>query len=123
MSLDAWELDCNEPQVKAHLVRFVGGTAAVTKANAGKGVTIAYVSTGLVDLTFSDNPGLFVGFSCEFQATTQSAVKGYTGVIGVISTTSPWVIRLAITGASEALVDLAALQWANLVLFFKGTSV
>jgi len=117
------------PECVDHHIAFVGGAAAVTKvADTGPGVTVTYIGTGLVDLTWADPPGLFLGLQPTFQATTASAVKGYTCVYGVYNTTTN-TVRLNITGdggaGAPALVDLAALQWLYVTATFKrsGTGV
>jgi len=121
MSLEAFATRSPQPEVVDHLVRFVGGTAAVTKVE-GAGVTVTYVSTGIVQLTWSDNPGRFMGFTPGFQATTPANVKGHTATAGVYSTTA-YTLEIHITNASEALHDLAALEWLNLRIAFAQTGV
>lgn len=110
--------------LRIHVIKFVGGTAAVTKVSpSGAGVAVTYVSTGIVDIDWSgnaNNPGTFIGLAGApmFQATTASAVKGYTCVPGVYSSTTK-KLRLNITGASETLTDLAALQWLTITAIFQ----
>ncbi len=118
---DFWEVSGSEPETRLFFVKFVGGTTAVTKVFGGA-TTVTYISTGIVDIAFPTGvPGPFVGvFGHCFEATTASAVKGYTVVPGVFNTTTN-KLRVNITGASEALVDLAALQWLSLTLMFKAT--
>lgn len=123
MPFEPQPLRSSEPELVVSVVKFVGGTAAVTKVY-GKGVTVTYVSTGLVNLVWGTNPkpGNFVGCVGHcFEATTASAVKGYTVVPGVYNA-STRTLQISITGASEALVDLAALQWLTLSLAFKQTA-
>lgn len=100
-------------------VRFVGGTAAVTKV-FGKGITVTYTGTGLVTLTFGDAQGEFVGLAGmpSFEATTSANVKGHTAVPGAYNAATRSVI-LSITNASEALHDLAALEWLTCVPMFR----
>lgn len=104
-------------------VRFVGGSSAVTKV-FGEGVTVTYISAGIVDLTFSDAQGTFLGLAGEpsLAATTAADVKGHTVVAGVYNTTTN-TLRLNITNASETLHDLAALEWLTVTLLFKRVSV
>jgi hypothetical protein len=112
-----------EANLRDHVIRFVGGTTAVTAvAGTAKGVTVTYISTGIVDLTWAVNPGLFLGATFGFQATTQSAVKGYTAVAGAFNTTT-FTLRLNITSASDALIDLAAVQWLCVRAAFADPSV
>lgn len=111
----------SEPELRAHFVRFVGGTAAVTKVK-GRGITVTYITTGIVDLVWSANddpPGTFLGLMGKpaFQATTASGVKNFDCVPGVYNS-STRTLRLSITNASAALADLAALQWLNVVPVF-----
>lgn len=122
---DFYEALDSETSLRKHMVRFVGGTAAVTKV-LGRGITVTYISTGIVDLVWSandGNPGRFMGLvgAPSFQATTASGVKGYTCVPGAWNATTR-TLRLNITNASEALADLAALQWLNLTVAFSADS-
>lgn len=121
MSNDAWEQLSTEPDEVVSRVRFVGGSAAVTKLY-GRGVTVTYIGTGLVDLAWAEFPGVFVGVDgyC-FDATTASGLKGYTVVPGAYNTTTR-TLRLSITNASEALTDLAAAQNLTIGIAFKRTS-
>ena len=119
-NVDMTEGFFNLPGINAHIVKFVGGTAAVTKVY-GPGMAVTYISTGIVDLDWSgnaNNPGTFIGMVATFQATTASGVKGYTVVPGVYNTSTK-KLRVNITGASEALVDLAAVQWLTCLCFFQ----
>ncbi len=115
---DFYEPLYSEPNVRADIVRFVGGAAAVTKVK-GRNVTVTYISTGIVELTWSENPGVFLGLAGmpAFQATTAADVKGHTCVPGVYNATTK-KLRLNITNAADALHDLAALEWLNLVALF-----
>jgi hypothetical protein len=114
--LDAYETKGTQSEIVETFVRFVGGTLAVTKVE-GVGVTVAYTGTGIVTITWAENPGRFMGVTWGLQATTASGVKGYTVVPGVFSTTA-FTLAINITSAAEALVDLAALQWCNLRVSF-----
>lgn len=122
-NIDFYEALCSIPGTRAHLIKFVGGAAAVTKV-FGEGMAVTYIGTGIVDLDFSgnaNNPGTFVGMVATFQATTPSGVKGYTVVPGLWNATTK-KLRLNITNASEALADLAAAQWLTCIVIFKEPS-
>lgn len=101
-------------------VTFVGGTAAVTKL-AGPGVSVTYVSTGIVELGWSLNetpPGKYIGLkSYGFRADTPANVKAYTCVTGGY-TVATRKLRVNMYDASNNLVDLAALQWLTVTLQF-----
>lgn len=116
---DFFDPQSSEPEVRQYLVKFVGGTNAVTKV-FGQGVTVTYSTTGIVVLTWVDNPGTFIGATFGFQATTASGVKGYTCVPGAYSASGK-SLTLNITNASESLTNLAALQWLTCSVFFKAT--
>ncbi|MGE5802947.1 MAG: hypothetical protein ACM358_11895 [Gemmatimonadota bacterium] len=114
------ELSTNMSTEGDFSVTFVGGTAAVTKL-AGPGVAVSYVSTGIVELTWSSNetpPGKFIGLkSWGFRADTPANIKAYTCVAGAYSTTTK-KLRINMYDASNNLVDLAALQWLTVTLMF-----
>jgi hypothetical protein len=107
------------PGLTLHVVKFVGGTTAVTKVY-GEACSVTYVSTGIVDVTFPEQMGTFEGLAGipVVPGDHGQRVKGYTCVPGVYNATTR-TLRLNITGASESLVDLAALQWLTLIGVFK----
>lgn len=122
MASDYYDTFMGVPNCRLDFVKFVGGTTAVTKVTGtGEGVTVTYIGVGLVDITWSANavPGTFLGLlGTSFQATTEAGVKGYTCVPGVYNVTTR-TLRLNITGATEVLTNLAALQWLTLVAAFQ----
>lgn len=102
-----------------HVISFVGGTAAVTKvAGTAQGVTVTYVSAGLVNLVWKDNPGLFLGALPGLQATVPAGLKQYAVVFGVFNTTT-FTLPVNIYNAAGTLTDLAALQWLTANVKFK----
>lgn len=120
--------DLNEPQmnplgVQMHLIRFVGGTAAVTKdPDTAPGVTVTYISTGVVDISWAgnaNNPGVFLGLvgAPGFQATTPADVKSYVGVPGTYNSSTK-KLRLSMY-ESGTLTDLAALEWCSVLVAFQ----
>jgi hypothetical protein len=117
-----WDIQSTEPDEKQYALRFVGGSAAVTKL-FGRGMTITYISTGVVDVTFLDNPYIFLGVAgfC-FDATVQSGVAGYSVVAGDAPTGSPYTFRLNIFNGSNSLADLSASQRLSVRLAFKQTN-
>jgi hypothetical protein len=121
MSLEAFPLNGSEPGAFLSFVKFVGGTTAVTRVY-GTGVTVTYISSGIVDLTWSDSQGTFVDVvGALFQATTPGDVKAYELVPGVYNTTTNTLrLNMYETGT---LTDLAALEWLSITLLFKRTSV
>jgi hypothetical protein len=119
--LDQFELRGTIPDQRSDLVRFVGGTTAVTKV-FGPGVAVTYVGTGDYLLTWAENPGAFLGATYGLQATTHADIKGHTVVVGVFNTTA-FTLSVKFTNASEALHDLAALEWITLDCRFSISGV
>ncbi len=105
------------PEHGLHLIRFVGGTTAVTKVY-GPGVAVTYTGTGDYLLTWAENPGAFLGMTYGLQATTVADIKGHTVVAGVFNTTT-FTLVVKLTNASESLHDLAALEWITLACHFS----
>lgn len=122
-NFDFSDVRSSVPGLQAHPVRFVGGTAAVTKVNpTGPGVAVTYISTGVVDIDFSgnaNNPGTYIGLAGApgFQATTPGDVKAYEGVVGAYNSSTK-KLRLSMY-ESGTLADLAALEWCYLVPLFQ----
>jgi hypothetical protein len=81
-------------------------------------VTLAWVSTGIIRLTFSDYQGVFLGGSPTWQATTASALKGFSVVFGAFDATGT-IVNINITNSSQTLVDLQVLQTLGLQLAFR----
>lgn len=108
-------------EMEVTFVKFVGGTNAVTKVE-GEGVTVTYISTGIVDLTFASAPGAgageFLGVVGHcFVATTTADVDTFTLQHGVYNT-STRTLRLNLSEAGT-LANLAALEWLNVLVAFK----
>lgn len=124
MSTAQYDALSTEPEARLHTVRFVGGTAAATKTY-GNGMTVTYVSSGVVKISWSDvaeNPGTFVGVvGYCFQATTPGNVKSYILVNeGYVASTRSILLNMYESGT---LTDLAALEWLSVTFLFKETNV
>jgi hypothetical protein len=113
---DFYEALHTEPNVRAHFLKFGGGVGAVTKVK-GKGMTVTYNAAGIVDIAWSENPGVFLGLAGEpaFQSTTIAGTKDFSGKIGVYANKA-LQLRLYESGA---LADLAVLEWCSLTLLFS----
>ena len=118
MASTQYEPRSSEPELREYLLKFVGGTTAVTKV-FGKGMTIAYTATGRVTVTWSatENPGRFLGITgfC-FQGTTPGDVDLFQLVHEAYSTSArTLVLNLYESGS---LADLAALEWLTCTIAF-----
>jgi hypothetical protein len=119
---DAYPERSTQPELVSHLVKFVGGTNAVTKV-FGPGVTVTYVGTGIVDLTWSESPGTFLGATSGFSATVIAGVSGEVASFGVFDTATR-TLQLNIGNAAAGTpTNLAASQWLTIVAYFKQTAV
>lgn len=118
MSIDRWGAWSTQTVDVSHRVRVVGGTTAVTKL-LGLGVTVTYVSVGIFDVTWAENPGTWVGMHFGFDATAQAGLKGWTAVAGDPPTGSPFTVRVNITNAGDTLTDLSAAQRVLLTFVWR----
>lgn len=113
------------PGVEAHIVKFVGGAAAVTKVY-GKAVTVTYVGSGVVNLvwdTSPENPGTCLGIlGFSFQASTPGDVAGHT-VVADDFVTATSTLPITIFNGSDTGHDLAASEWLTLVIGFTREDV
>lgn len=113
------------PEGTDHHIRILGGAAAASKvADTGPGMTVTYISTGRIRLTWLDNPFLFETIIGTFQATTVADVNGWTVLAGVYDTAA-FTIDLYVYNETFALADLPAACWLNVLATFKrsGTGV
>jgi hypothetical protein len=105
-------------EMEITFVKFLGGTNAVTKVE-GEGVTVTYISAGIVDLTFGAAPGPAAGdflgvIGHCFNATTTADVKAYALQHGVYNT-STRTLRLNMH-ESGTLTNLDALEWLDVTV-------
>lgn len=121
MAQDAFTTRDSEADTVETSIRFVGTGAANPTKVYGKGVAITRTGAGAYSVVFSENPGNYVGFVPGLDATTPADLAGHT-VIGKW-TAATLTFSLVLYNASFAAHDLAALEWINLELKFKRTSV
>ena len=119
MSLAPYEPRTNHPELREYVLKFVGGTTAVTKVY-GNGMTIAYTATGRVTVTWSANgarPGTFIGITgfC-FQGTTPGDVDLFQLVHEAYSVSARTLVLNMYESGS--LADLAALEWLTVKIAF-----
>jgi hypothetical protein len=119
--LDSYEQRATQPETVEHFLKWTGTVGTATKI-FGPGMTITWISTGVIDVTWSDPPGTYLGLTHGFQATTIAALKGYTIVSGDFAVTTR-TLRLNVTNSTFALADLIANQYGCLAIKFKQTAV
>lgn len=120
---DYYPLRINEPEARMQFLKFVGGTTAVTKVVVGgpNPITVAWISTGIVEVTFPTAINYVDLVGDNFSATTASAVAGYTVNAGVYNAATK-KLRLSIyanSAGTPTLTDLAALQWLAVTFLMK----
>lgn len=119
MSAAQYEVRTNVVECRKHIVRVVGGATAATEVAGSEGVTITRTGAGRFTITWSQphDPGVFIGGTATFQATTPGDVKSYVAVLG------PYASRSIAVNMYESgtLTDLAALEWITCELTFQQT--
>lgn len=118
MSLDAFPVRATQPDVVRNLVRILGTGAADPTKVFGAGVTATWVSTGRYRFVWSDDPGVYIGMTPGFQATTPADVDGWTAVAGAYSASTK-TVDVYVYSDTPGLADLAALNWLTLDFIFK----
>jgi hypothetical protein len=112
------------PEERAIRVRLLGTGAAAPTVEVGPGITAARTATGVGKLTFSENPGTFVGCSYMLGATTPGDVKGHTVTRDTPETSSAGVVSLefSIWNSSFAADNLQATEYLDLAIVYAATS-
>lgn len=106
---------------RIHRLRLLGTGAANPTVEIGQRVTVAWVSTGLYRITWTEGPGTFVGFHYGLGAATTGDLKGYTVVRDTYDATNHQ-LDLAVYNSSFALADLAANQYLDAAIVFAESS-
>lgn len=117
---DASIVKATNPDQWDHIIRAVGAASDIVKVY-GPGVAVTRTDTGDYLLTWSENPGTFIGVTYGLQATTLSDLAGHTVVFGAYST-SAFTLAFTVTDASDAAHDLAALEWITVRVTFAQNS-
>lgn len=96
-------------ELQHQCIRAVGGAAAVTKVT-GPGVDVTRTGTGAYLLTWTEDPGNFLGAGAFLQATTPANLAGHTVICGpYVPATKTMTVN--VYNAADAVHDLAALEW------------
>ena len=119
-----YNLQTEEPGVKAHMVRLIGGAASIAKdgdapAAGGYGITATRTGTGAYKLAWGANPGVFQGWSCDLGAATPANLAGHT-VVRDTYDASAHELDFSLFNASDAAHDLANNEYVDIVVYFKG---
>ena len=120
--LNAYPQRSSEPEVVCHHVRLLGTGAANPTKQLGAGIAATRTSEGLYKLTWSDNPGTFVGVSHCFGAATPADLVGHTCVRDTFDT-SAYSLEVRVADDADAADDLEADEYLDLQVYFKRTAV
>jgi len=121
MSMNAYPPRDTTPEIECHHVRLLGTGAADPTKQIGRGISVTRTSAGLYKLTWSENPGTFVGLSATFGAATPADLAGHTIVRDTFDT-SAFTLEVLMSGATEVAHDLAANEYIDLQVYFTRTS-
>ena len=122
MSLNAFPVLSNEPELVAHVVRLQGaGAADFTVDVGGSGMSVARDGAGVHTITWSDNPGVFIGWSWSIGAATPTDVDGYS-IVREAYSSSAYTMQFNVLTEGQAAHDLSTSEWIDLVIYFKRTS-
>lgn len=122
MGHQAYPVRGTQPELTAHIVRMVGTGASAPTKTYGDGITITRTSEGLYKLTWGSNPGTFLMWSASLGADTPSAVAGFTlsrDTYTRDATTGVCSMEFLLSEADNSVVDLQALQYIDLILWFR----
>lgn len=113
----------SEPALRDVEVRLLGTGAAVPTKVRGQGITVTRTGVGVYVLTFAEHLGTYEGHvGPGLEATTPGDIKNHSVILGAYNTTTR-AITVNLFDAAAAAHDLAALEWINLRLRFKQSSV
>lgn len=109
----------DQPEVVDRVLRIKGNAAASPTVEYGRGMTVTWISTGLYEIAFNENPGQYICFEGpNWEATTASALKGYSAVAGNWDATN-FKLRVSVTNSSDTLADLTSVQWMSGIVKFS----
>lgn len=97
------------------------GNGVAPTVTIGHGVTLTWVATGRIKITWAENPGTFVGIgAAHFGDVTQSNVKGWTATRGVYPfAANTFTLEIDLWNSSFAAADLATTSYLDLDLMFS----
>lgn len=106
-----------------HRFQLQGGGGGVAPTLAiGHNVTLTLVATGRVKITWTDNPGTFVGIVSGFfrDNTSQATVKNWEVTAGAYpATANTFTLEIDIWNSAGAAADLATTSFLDLCLSFS----
>lgn len=112
----------HQPDPKYHHVRMLGTGASAPTVEVGHGITLSLTATGVVKVTWNDNPGVFLGVvGYMFGDTTPADVKGYSisrDTFSAATSSADAYIELSFWDSSNAAVDLTTTSYLDVTFAF-----
>lgn len=109
-------------QLRRHQMRWLGtGNGTVPTLDIGHNVTLLWIATGRIKITWSENPGTFVGIGAwTFRDTTQGNVKNFGLTAGLYpAVASTFTLEIDLWNASGTAVDLQTTNYLDLEIVFS----
>ncbi len=126
MSLNMYPVRAANPELTMWVLRLQGAATSalsLSEPAASAGITVARTSEGIHTLTFTDDPGNYVGYTWGLEDATPGNVDDHiVAVDNYASKVLTFTVTDLVTGTKE-LQDLAATSYLTLVLYFKRTSL
>jgi hypothetical protein len=116
--VDFYDAQTSIPEEKRYRIRLLGANDANPTTQLGRGVTVTRTGEGAYRITFANNPGTFIGWSCSFGADTPADLKGYTAVRDTWDATNKR-LDFVVYNSTFAAADLIAAQYADIVVEFS----
>lgn len=119
MGQDAYNDQASEAYVVKHTVRMQGTGATAPSKEFGRGVTITRLGVGNYRLTWSDNPGNFIGFAEPGKQSTAAGALKQCTVDAIAWDATNRRLDIQLWSSAGAARELAAAEWLTLTIAFK----
>jgi hypothetical protein len=110
------------PDLRTYRIRILGANGTDPTEQLGQGVAITRTGEGAYKITFAENPGTFVGWSCNFGAATPGDLKGYTAVRDTFTAQSGATLgylEFVVYDSTFTAADLITNQYADITVEFS----
>lgn len=110
------------PDERKYRIRILGVNGADPTEQLGQGVAVTRTGEGALRITWAENPGTFIGWSCSFGAATPADLKGYTAVRDTFTAQSGATLAFldfVVYDSTFTAADLIANQYADIVVEFS----
>ena len=112
------------PGRRTYVLRLQGNGVNPVTTELGRNVIATRTGVGVYKVAFTDNPGIFTGWDCQFGAAVPSSVAGFTAVRGLPVAATPTAsasVSFSVFNAAQAATDLAVSQFVDLEIDYAET--